>query len=412
MSKPEDEPENAPMRRRQLLLAASGAGLALGAPAAASVLLGCRSRTPVESEAPTQTAAASAPNSNAASAAGADAAQSAAILELVKLGKPPWKTFDPFLFCVHHDDAYPRGNDVLGPAESLSGRAIGNDFEGRDGWRMYHGHVVPGFPRHPHRGFETVTVTRKGYIDHSDSMGATARYGNGDVQWMTAGSGIVHAEMFPLLDGAAPNPAELFQIWINLPAANKFVPPHFSMFWQQAVPRHRFVDSAGRSTDVVCVAGVWGELRRPAPPPNSWASRAGSDVAIWSLRMDPGARLTLPVASAGANRTLYFFRGGTLAVASRQLDSKVLVRLNPELAVELVNGSEESEVLLLQGQPIAEPVVSYGPFVMNDKEQIRQAFADYKQTGFGGWPWADDAPVHARTEGRFAVHADGRREKA
>jgi len=131
----------------------------------------------------------------------------------------PWETVDPFLFCVYHDDAYPRANAQMGPEASLAGRDIGQDFSRKDGWSMYHGETVPGFPSHPHRGFETVTIVRKGLIDHSDSLGATARFGGGDVQWLTAGKGIVHSEMFPLLDAGAPNPLELFQIWLNLPAA-------------------------------------------------------------------------------------------------------------------------------------------------------------------------------------------------
>src|SRR5690606_9398579 len=88
------------------------------------------------------------------------------ILEAQRLGLH-WQTPDPFLFCAHHDDAYPRGNDRLGPDAPLDGRNIGMDFEGKDGWRMYHGDVVPGFPQHPHRGFETITIVRKGFIDHS-----------------------------------------------------------------------------------------------------------------------------------------------------------------------------------------------------------------------------------------------------
>ena len=159
------------------------------------------------------------------------------ILRTGPLGAPPWETSDPFLFCVHHVDDYPAGNDALGPVASLAGRALGQDFEGRDGWRMYHGRTVPGFPQHPHRGFETVTVVRRGFVDHSDSMGATARYGAGDVQWLTAGSGIQHAEMFPLVERAAGNPLELFQIWLNLPAADKMAAPHFAMFWDGDVPR-------------------------------------------------------------------------------------------------------------------------------------------------------------------------------
>ena len=107
---------------------------------------------------------------------------------------------------------------------------------------MYHGSTVPGFPVHPHRGFETVTFVRQGLIDHADSLGAAARFGRGDVQWLTAGKGIVHAEMFPLLDRDGPNTAELFQIWLNLPAADKMVEPHFTMLWDQRHPapcRHR-----------------------------------------------------------------------------------------------------------------------------------------------------------------------------
>src|SRR3989454_9582475 len=109
----------------------------------------------------------------------------------------PWETPDPYLFCMYHKDAYPAGNQQLGPAALLAGRNIGQDFEGKDGWRMYHGSTVPGFPQHPHRGFETVTIMRRGFIDHSDSLGATARFGQGDVQWLTAGEGGFHSGKFP-----------------------------------------------------------------------------------------------------------------------------------------------------------------------------------------------------------------------
>src|SRR6187549_106784 len=146
------------------------------------------------------------------------------VLEIRPLGFP-WVTADPFLFCVHHDDAYPAGDERMAPAVSLAGRDLGQDFTMKDGFRMYHGRVVPGFPQHPHRGFETVPIVRRGFIDHSDSLGATARFGGGDVQWLTAGRGVVHSEMFPLLDPGGPNPLELFQIWLNLAAADKMVAP-------------------------------------------------------------------------------------------------------------------------------------------------------------------------------------------
>ena len=98
----------------------------------------------------------------------------------------------------------------MGPAVSLAGRDIGQDFSRKDGWSMYHGETVPGFPGHPHRGFETVTIVRQGLIDHSDSLGAAARFGMGDVQWLTAGRGVVHSEMFPLLDRTGPNTLHVY----------------------------------------------------------------------------------------------------------------------------------------------------------------------------------------------------------
>src|SRR6185503_5807865 len=192
---------------------------------------------------------------------------------------------DPFLFCVHHDDAYPAGNEQFGPKGSLAGRNLGNDFVVKDGFRMYHGTVVPGFPQHPHRGFETVTLARRGYIDHADSLGAAARFGRGDTQWLTAGGGIVHSEMFPLLDDAGPNPLELFQIWLNLPAVDKLTDPYFTMLWDHDVPRVATTDSDGRSAEVSVIAGRLGTVDAPPPPPNSWASRPEADVAIWLIRL-------------------------------------------------------------------------------------------------------------------------------
>ena len=323
-----------------------------------------------------------------------------------------WETLDPFLFCVHHDDAYPAGDERMAPAASLAGRNLGQDFEGKDGWRMYHGHVVPGFPQHPHRGFETVTIVRRGLIDHSDSLGAAARFGRGDVQWLTAGGGIVHSEMFPLLDREGPNPLELFQIWLNLPRTDKLAEPHFSMLWSETIPTHVARDAAGRATAITVVAGRLGDAKAPAPPPRSWASRPEADVAIWTLRMTPEAELTLPRATPGANRMLYFFGGTSLRVGARALATHAGVTLRPDVEVPLVNGPDEAELLLLQGKPIGEPVVQYGPFVMNSPAEIQQAISDYRRTQFGGWPWPSDDPVHARTEGRFARHADGRVERA
>jgi hypothetical protein len=276
---------------------------------------------------------------------------------------------------------------------------------------MYHGAKVPGFPQHPHRGFETVTIVRRGLVDHSDSAGASARYGDGDVQWLTAGRGVRHSEMFPLLERERSNPLELFQIWLNLPRADKFAEPHFAMLWSGAVPRHVARDAAGRTTEVTIVAGQLGELKAPPPAPRSWAARPESDVAIWTLKLAPGAEFTLPAARAGSNRWLYFFRGASLRVGGQAIPGARVVALRADVEAPLVNGPEETELLLLQGRPINEPVVQHGPFVMTSAEEIRQTFVDYQRTGFGGWPWPSDEPVHPRDAGRFARYPDGRVER-
>jgi len=325
----------------------------------------------------------------------------------------PWETADPFMFCVHHYDLYPHGNEDLGPAASLTGRRLGSDFSGKDGWSMYHGDVVPGFPQHPHTGFETVTLARQGLIDHSDSLGATARFGQGDAQWMTAGNGIVHSEMFPLLNQDAPNPTELFQLWLNLPKQDKQVPPYFTMFWRNTIPTHSFTDSEGHTTTVTTVAGALEGKQPPSPPPNSWASRPEAHIAIWTIKLAPHASWVLPGASSSElNRSLYFFKGESLEIAGQSVSSNNRIILHADAEVSLKNGSEESELLLLQGKPIGEPVAQHGPFVANTREELQEAFYRYRKTGFGGWPFDSDAPTHERTKGRFAIHADGTTEEA
>lgn len=346
-----------------------------------------------------------------ADGATANAEPSVTLRSVEPLNGTLWKTSDPFLFCAYHLDDYPEGNGEMGPAASLAGRHLGRDFEGKNNWRMYHGRKVPGFPRHPHRGFETVTVVRRGRLDHADSMGATARYGSGDVQWLTAGGGIQHAEMFPLLETDAPNPLELYQIWLNLPRRNKLVEPHFKMLWSESIPRVSVEDAKGRVTQVTVTAGAYGDERPPAPPPNSWASAADSDVAIWTLRMEPGARFELPAVNIGTERSLYIHRGSGMTVAGREVSTDRRVILDGNGTLELVNGSEETEILLLQGQPIGEPVARRGPFVMNTQQEIRQAYADYQRTQFGGWPWREGGPVHDPSKDRFAKHIDGTYEE-
>lgn len=328
------------------------------------------------------------------------------VLGVVPLGFP-WPTLDPFLACIHHDDAYPAGEANLGPPPaSLKGRQMGQDFDPQNSWRMYHGDVVPGFPQHPHRGFETVTVVRKGLLDHSDSKGATARYGNGDVQWLTTGKGILHAEMFPLLKSDAPNPLDLFQLWLNLPAENKMVEPHFKMLWSEDIP---VVHESG--VDVTVIAGAFRATQPNAPAPNSWAARADADVAIWTLEMAPAARIVLPKAKPGSLRILYFHQGQTLTIAGQTVEVRHAIQVQADVDVVVENGAVASSLLVLQGRPIGEPVAQHGPFVMNTAREIEQAFRDYQRTQFGGWPWPRDDHTHPRDQGRFARHSDGKVEK-
>jgi len=322
----------------------------------------------------------------------------------------PWETQDPFLFCAHHADAYPKGNDELGPDASLAGRNIGQDFTLKDGWRMYHGDTIPGFPYHPHRGFETVTIAKEGLVDHADSLGASGRFGNGDVQWMTAGKGVQHSEMFPLLNKDKENPFELFQIWLNLPKVSKFVEPHYAMLWHEDLPVLQETDEKGKLTEVNIIAGDLKELKALAPAPNSWAANQENNVAIWTIKMQAGASWIMPKAGQGANRTLYFYKGSSMQIEGESVSSYHSIEVDATEEITLEASNEDCYILVLQGRPINEPVAKYGPFVMNTQEEIQEAFADYQRTEFGGWPWPRKDQVHGKEKGRFALYADGTEE--
>jgi redox-sensitive bicupin YhaK (pirin superfamily) len=327
------------------------------------------------------------------------------VLEQRALPQGPWPCEDPFLFCAYHRDEFPQGNGKLGPDAGLGGRDIGQDFANKDGWNMYHGETVPGFPRHPHRGFETVTIVRQGLMDHADSLGAAARYGQGDTQWLTTGKGIAHSEMFPLLNRDGANPMEAFQVWLNLAPAQKMAPPRFNMLWSERIPTVR-----APGVEVRVIAGSLEGQQAPPPPPDSWASQPGSEVAIWTLRLEPGARWTLPAAVPGLNRALYFYAGETLSIGGQALEAGRRVLLDSGQAAELLNGPEPSALLLLQGKPIGAPVANYGPFVMNTQQELMQAFEDFRRNEFGGWTWPSLDPVHGE-RGRFARFPGGATEE-
>jgi redox-sensitive bicupin YhaK (pirin superfamily) len=331
------------------------------------------------------------------------------IINIKPLGFP-WETQDPFLFCAHHADAYPKGNDEMGPDVSLAGRNLGQDFDIKDGWRMYHGQTIPGFPYHPHRGFETVTIAKEGLVDHADSLGSAGRFGHGDVQWMTAGKGVQHSEMFPLLNKDKENPFELFQIWLNLPKAKKMVEPHFAMLWAENVPLVQITDDYKKLTQVNVIAGeLNGKIASP-PAPNSWAADSEHEIAIWTIKLQAGASWIMPAATRDVNRTLYFYKGSSMQIEGETITNYNSIEVNAGTELSLIAGSDDCYLLMLQGKPINEPVVKYGPFVMNTQEEIQQTFKDYQRTEFGGWPWSRPDQVHARDKGRFARYADGTEE--
>lgn len=261
-------------------------------------------------------------------------------------------------------------------------------------------------------------------------MGNAGRYGKGDVQWMTAGRGVVHGEMFPLVNIDEPNPTRFFQIWLNLPGTSKMADPSFAMFWRNDIPKYFTTDKKANVT-------VWfGEyfldcekdekaeeknedytevvtLNPNRPPENSWASDPQNDVAVLHLTIHRGGKLTIPKSKVeNVSRSLYLVEGANIGVQvnGEIINRKVILELDSNQEVNIhVPKSEDNdhdgsvEFLMLQGRPIEEKVAQHGPFVMNTWAEISQAFDDYHSTKFGGWPWDSDEMVFPHTKGRFAL---------
>lgn len=316
-----------------------------------------------------------------------------------------WPTQEPFLFCAHHYDYYPAGNAKLGLNPThFSGRQMGSDFEGKDGFRLYHGAEIPGFPVHPHRGFETITIVRKGFADHADSLGAAGRYGEGDVQWMTAGSGVQHSEMFPLLHQDKENTLELFQIWLNLPKKNKMVPADFKMLWADTIPKIKH-----EGVEISVISGEYGGSLFYEAPKNSWAADPSNEVNIFLVKLEKGGRFTYP-AKKNLNRSLYFFEGDGVSLNGEKIKGHQAVFLDSDSEI-VIEAQSENEFLILEAKPIGEPVFQYGPFVMNTREEVMETIREYQMTQFGGWKWDRNDMIHGPGTERFARYPDGRIDK-
>jgi redox-sensitive bicupin YhaK (pirin superfamily) len=207
--------------------------------------------------------------------------------------------------------------------------------------------------------------------------------------------------MFPLLDREHPNTLELFQIWINLPKASKFAEPYFKMLWSEDIPMMKQPGAVVR-----LIAGELEGARALQPPPESWAANKENDVLIALVDLDAEATYTLPPSQPGSHRRIFHFEGDNMEVNGRRLP----VGSGAELAAgsaQITNGSRPGRLLVLQGRPIKEKVAKYGPFVMNEPEELNKAMEEYRLTQFGGWPWPYPDQVHPREKGRFAQYPDG-----
>lgn len=306
---------------------------------------------------------------------------------------------DPFIFTAHHVDHYPAANADMGPATP----AQNNEFN------MYYGDVVPGFPEHPHTGFETITLVERGFVDHFDSLGNGGRYAAGDVQWLSTGSGVEHCEMFPLLKEDDVNTFELFQIWFNSSPEQKKQPADYKMFWRENIP-HVF-EQNGAQADIRVISGQFKGTDAISRPPHSWAYAAENKVNIYLITLAQGAKLKIPATTATSTRFAYFYQGEELSLEDQIIPFKHLVELQSDAEIQLYAHAGEARILWLEGEPIGAPVAMRGPFVLNSNEELDVAFKRYRETHFGEWPWPSPAPVFQKDTPRFATYNGGERKE-
>ena len=231
-----------------------------------------------------------------------------------------------------------------------------------------------GVGEHPHRGFETVTIVYEGEVAHRDSTGAGGTIGPGDVQWMTAGGGIVHEEFHSEAFAKSGGTLHMVQLWVNLPAKDKMTAPTYQTLLNSAIPVVEFPDGAG---SLRVIAGEYGGHRG--------AARTFSPVDVWDV-------------SLNANRSvrLNFQQGRTVALVvlhgAIQVNGEDIIReaqfalLDREAGEVLLQSSGEAKLLVLSGEPLNQPIVGYGPFVMNSEQEIAQAIRDFNSGNFGRIP--------------------------
>ncbi|MGC8806361.1 MAG: pirin family protein [Thiomonas sp.] len=228
-----------------------------------------------------------------------------------------------------------------------------------------------GVGEHPHRGFETVTIVYQGEVEHRDSTGAGGKIGPGDVQWMTAAGGILHDEFHSQAFTERGGTLEMVQLWVNLPAKDKMSAPGYQTLLKADIPDVALPEAAGR---VRVIAGAYDGHRGPA--------RTFTPMDVWDVRLKQGAQTRFDIA-AGRTLALVVLHGAIVVNGDAAVRPGQFAQLSREGAGVQVEAQEDATVLLLSGEPIDEPIVGYGPFVMNTREEIAQAMADFNSGRFG-----------------------------
>lgn len=231
---------------------------------------------------------------------------------------------------------------------------------------------VEGRPRgvgqHPHKGFETVTIVYDGEVSHRDSTGGGGTIGAGEVQWMTAGSGVLHEEFHSPGYSKTGGPFRMVQLWVNLPAKDKLVPARYQAITRDTIPEVAF--DGGRAR---IIAGAFGEVEGPA--------QTFTPINLWDVRLDAGATATLPLPDG--HTTMIAVLSGHVTIDGEGVGEAEIARLSRSGDAARIAADGDSIVLVMTGEPIDEPVVGHGPFVMNTEGEIREAIADFNAGKFG-----------------------------
>lgn len=231
-----------------------------------------------------------------------------------------------------------------------------------------------GVGQHPHRGFETVTIVYRGEVSHRDSTGQGGTIGPGDVQWMTAGAGILHEEFHSDAFTRAGGMLQMIQLWVNLPARHKMATPRYQAILNSEVPAVPLANGAGT---VRVIAGQYENAKGPA--------HTFTPMNVWDLRLVASGSTTMP-APAGWNTALIVLDGQIKVNSERVVQDGAMVVLSAQGSDCMIETLSDASVLLLSGEPIDEPVVGYGPFVMNTRGEIEQAIHDFNSGKFGEMP--------------------------